>query len=327
LPPVKGQTDKGVEVVENFALSFRVILPLVILLGAGKVFRRLGWLGAGTIQQMNGITFKVLLPAMLFVNIYDSNLRSGFDQRLLLYGVLISTLCCLLAVAVALVSERDSGRRAALAQGIFRNNYIAYGTAIVTAVYAAGSQGIIFMLIACIVPLNNIYSVVAIRLLTSRKICLGSMVRSILTNPFVIVSAVGFAVLFTGISLPYVIQKPLEDLGNMATPISMVLLGAGLEFGEIKDYRKDIMIGTFCKLILLPALFLPVLIGMGIRGEALLALLVSVCTPASAGSHIVAREMGADGNLAGHLIVFGTVFSCVTIFFWIGILGQMGLLY
>ena len=46
--------------------------------------------------------------------------------------------------------------------------------------------------------------------------------------------------------------------------------------------------------------------------------------PGAVSSFTMAEQMGADGDLAGQIVVFTSLFSIITMFFWIFINKQLG---
>ena len=90
------------------------------------------------------------------------------------------------------------------------------------------------------------------------------------------------------------------------------------------DRLREIIIGVAGKLIIVPAIFLPIAIAMGFRDAELVALLALFGSPTAVSSFTMAQQMGGDSELAGHLVVLGSLFSIITMFFWIFALKQLG---
>lgn len=313
--------------MDSLSVSLRVVSPLFLLMVIGYLLRRLKLYDDHTIEQMNTVVFKLLLPAMLCNNIYTCDLGQDLNPRLIATALLLSLACLAVTWAAAALIEKDTPRRAALAQGMFRNNYILYGIPIATAVYGEGCAGAMAILLACVIPFNNVLTVFQLTCITNEKFQPGKILRDVLTNPFVVSSALGFALLVSGIKLPEIAEKTLSDLAKTATPVSLLLLGGAFSIKASGIYRKQIVIGVVGKLLALPALFLPpIVLGLGLHGQNLLFMLIMLATPVASTSHIMARNMGADDALAGQLIVFGSAFSVLTLFFWIFLLRSLSLI-
>lgn len=312
--------------MESLILSAQCVLPVLILIALGMLIRKLGWLGDDGISQMDRVVFRILLPVVLFQNIFTSDFHTGFDSQLLVTAVLFSTASFAISIFVSGLVQKHPARRASLAQGMFRNNCMVYGMAIITALYGSAAVGTFSMLLAVIIPLNNILAVVILTLLTSGRFRPLAMVRSILTNPFVIAAVLAMVMKLLGVSMPQFATTAIQNLGQTATPVAMLLLGASLKFSAVRDYKMDIFWGIVVKLMGLTAVLMPIAIAMGMRGVPLVSLYLSIGTPCAVSSHIMAKQMGADGELAGHLVVFGAVFSMLSIFVVLTVFGMMGVL-
>ena len=71
--------------MEDFILAFSVVFPLFLYMAAGWLIRRAGILETSTFKSLNGMIFKIFIPIMLFVNIYQSDFTSALNVPLLLY--------------------------------------------------------------------------------------------------------------------------------------------------------------------------------------------------------------------------------------------------
>ena len=80
------------------------------------------------------------------------------------------------------------------------------------------------------------------------------------------------------------------------------------------------------RLVFQPAVFLGLSYLLGFRGTEFLALVAMLISPTAVATYNMARSMDADGELAGHLVVFQSLGSMVTIFLWIFLLSGLGVL-
>ena len=78
--------------------------------------------------------------------------------------------------------------------------------------------------------------------------------------------------------------------------------------------------------MLIPAIFLPIGIALGFRGPELAVLIALFASPTAVSSFTMAQQMDGDAQLAGQLVVFGSLFSILTIFLWVFSFKQLGLL-
>lgn len=312
--------------MENFLVPLNAVGPLFLLLLLGWFLRGKGLLSPQTVGGISKLTHYVFLPALLLKNVVECDMSAGLRWDLVALAAGSSAVACALSVAIACLTEKSAPRRAALAQGMFRNNYVTYGIAIATALYGPSAAGLVSMLIACIVPLNNIFAVIVLTAFSHQKLSVRRLLREVATNPFVLAAALGFAVSALPFPLPSVLKSTLGSVSAMGVPLSMLTLGASFAFSDAGRYARAIVVGATFKLVLLPLCFLPLYVFMGMRNEALLVLFIALATPPAASSHIMAGQMGADRTLAGHLIVFGSSASILTLFVWLWLLRSMMLL-
>lgn len=312
--------------MENLLVSFRVVLPLFIMMWLGYFLKKLRLYSDATLSEMNNVCFRVFLPILLFMNVYQSDLKTAFNPRLLTFGLGALVVTFLFLCFYIPRIEPENRKRGVLIQAIFRNNFILFGVPITISLYGEGSVGVVAILVAFVVPLLNALSVVALETFRGGKLNIKQMMRSILTNPFIIAAILGVGFLVTGIKFPMTLEKTLLDISKVTTPLSLMILGGSFKFESVRSSAKQIFIGVSGKLIFVPLVFMPIGIWMGFRDVELVALLAMFATPTAVSSFTMAQQMGADGDLAGQIVVFGTITCVFTLFLWVFALKQFGLI-
>ncbi|MEG2659712.1 MAG: AEC family transporter, partial [Oscillospiraceae bacterium] len=76
-------------------LAFTVVFPLFCMMALGYFLRRIKIFNAELITQLNNIVFKVFLPIVLFLNVYQSDFKNEFSPRLVLFAVISISICFL----------------------------------------------------------------------------------------------------------------------------------------------------------------------------------------------------------------------------------------
>jgi len=74
------------------------------------------------------------------------------------------------------------------------------------------------------------------------------------------------------------------------------------------------------KLLIVPAIFLFFSALFGFRDVELLGFVALFGSPVAVSSFSMAKQMGADSELAGQNLLFTTVFSILSIFMWVSLL-------
>ena len=172
----------------------------------------------------------------------------------------------------------------------------------------------------------NAFSVVALEINRGGKLNFGKILKSVATNPLIIASLLGIALLALGVKLPATLSKTLGDLAKMATPLALVILGAEFNFSSVKGCLRPLIVGVTGRLVAMPLIFITLAVLLGFRGEELIALMVMLAAPPAVSSFTMAQQMDGDAELAGNMVVFGSLFAVLTIFVWIFVLKTMALI-
>lgn len=231
-----------------------------------------------------------------------------------------------ISLIAALFTEKTKKRRGALAHGIFHTNFVIFGTLIGTALCGEGNIGSIALLIAIIVPVQNVFSVILLELFREGgKISFKKTFGGVIKNPYVIAALAGFATQLIHFHYPAVLGNVLRDLGRCGTPVALIVMGGLFNFGAIRDNVKPIIVGIVFRLIIVPAIMIAVTIALGFRGADFIALMCIFIAPCATTSFNLASAMDSDADLAAQLVVFTSLVSLGTIFMWIFMLSRMGI--
>lgn len=312
--------------MENLILSLNVVLPLFITMSLGYFLKYLNMFDNNTLDTMNNITFKSFLPMLLFYNIYKTDLQGVFNLKLMIFSATCVIALYLILYLIVPLIEKDNKKRGALLQGLFRSNFVIFGIPITESLFGSEKVGVAALLIAVIVPLFNILSVLALETFRGGKPDFRKISIGIIKNPLIIASCLGILTLLLKIKIPTAIEKTISDVSKIATPLSLILLGASFKFDNIKKYIKQTTIAVVGKTILIPCIILPICIMFGYRGVELSTLMIIFAAPTAISSFTMAQQMDSDSDLAGQIVVFTSAFCVVTVFMWIFILKQSHLI-
>lgn len=312
--------------MENLILSLNVVLPLFITMSLGYFLKYLNMFDNNTLDTMNNITFKSFLPMLLFYNIYKTDLQGVFNLKLMIFSATCVIALYLILYLIVPLIEKDNKKRGALLQGLFRSNFVIFGIPITESLFGSEKVGVAALLIAVIVTLFNILSVIALETFRGGKPNFRKISIGIIKNPLIIASCLGILTLLLKIKIPTAIEKTISDVSKIATPLSLILLGASFKFDNIKKYLKQTTIAVVGKTILTPCIILPICIMFGYRGVELSTLMIIFAAPTAISSFTMAQQMDSDSDLAGQIVVFTSAFCVVTVFMWIFILKQSHLI-
>jgi len=134
-------------------------------------------------------------------------------------------------------------------------------------------------------------------------------------TPAAVASVLGFGFFVWGFSLPAPIGRALGMLGDMTTPLSMVLIGSIV---SRMDFRKAVgsarlYATSLYRLVLFPLILFGILRVLGLKGLLLSLPVILAAMPVAANSAILAEAYGGDAETASSLVLVSTLFSLVTI--------------
>ena len=316
--------------MENIIVSFNVIAPVFFLMVLGYLMVNYTSLADRKLtKQANAIVFKIFLPCMLFYNVYQSDIGAEIHSRIKLCiwaagGLLILFVLLCLIVPKVVKQENQQG---VVIQGIFRSNYVIFGVAVVQNMYGVKSTTTAAILSAILVPMYNFLAVVALSIFgEKRETDWKKIILDIVKNPLIISSVLGIIFSLLGIRLPTAVDTTVQDLAKLSTPIAFMILGGELDFSKVRGNLKVASVVLTIKLVILPLIMIPMIVMMEYRDADLLSGLLAYQTPVAVSSYIMAQQAGADGQLAGQLVVFSSVLSIFTLFVTMLILRTIGLL-
>ena len=320
--------------MDSFVYSVNATVPIFLVMILGGVIKKLNIIDDNFVNKANKYVFIVALPAMLFKDIVQSNVKEDFDISFVLFCMIVTTICF---VAIWLLSElfmKDDTMKGSFIQGSFRSSAAILGLAFVQNMYS--NTGMAPLMIVAAVPLYNIYSVIVLTFKAKKRNEDGSLIEvsnaenikkaciNIIKNPIIIAIFFGLWFSVLNIKFPVIIDKTITSVASTATPIALIVIGAGFEGRKAIKKIKPTIIGSVIKLILQAGIFLPIAIWMGFRNQELVSILIMLASPSTVSCYIMAKSMNNDEVLASSIIVLTTLFSSVTLTVWIFVLRMGG---
>lgn len=319
---------RGRRLIDNLILSLSVIAPTFILIIVGYLIKRTRFVAPSFWGMANKLAFHIFFPCMLFTNIYDTDISQVFNGKLIAYVIgavmLIYLTSCLLVPRII----KNKQQQGVIIQGIYRSNYLIFGVSIVTNMYGSERAAVASMLASILIPLFNVLAVIALTIFTGeqRRLDVKGIFRSILTNPLILACVAGLLVALFKLPVPDIIIKPVTDLGKVGTPLALLVLGGEFDFAKLKGRLRVGLTTVITKIVLIPAVFVPIAVALGFRNEDLLTVMLVFATPVAVSSYVMAQQAKADHQLAGQLIVLSCCGCILSIFLFIFILRQMMLI-
>ena len=316
--------------MENFIYSVDATFPIFLVMVIGYILKQIGMLNDNFVTVANRFNFKVTLPFMLFRDISGVDIRAVFDIRYVLFCALVSTACFWIIWGGVKLFLKDQSMRGAFVQASFRSSAAVMGLAFIQNMYGSSARGPLMIVSA--VPLYNIFSVIVLTFEGAHsgevdpKQKIKAACINIAKNPIILGILAGLIVGLLGIDFPVIVDKTVNSVAQMATPLALITIGAGFEGRKALAKIRPTIVASMIKLVIQPLIFLPVAAWMGFLGEQMIAILIMLASPTTPSCYIMAKNMDNDGVLTASVIVMTTLLAAFTLTGWIFILKTVGLI-
>lgn len=318
---------KGLIHMEQLQFSLNATVPIFLVMVIGYVLRRLHVVDEPFIKTLNSFNYKVTLPVLLFRDIAESDFYSVWDTKYVCFCFLTTLACICVIWILAGLLYKNRVQLGEFIQASYRSSAAVLGVAFIQNIY--GTSGMAPLMIIGTVPLYNVAAVLVLSFTgpAAHGFSLKTLKKSLLDiarNPIILGILLGMAASLCRIPFPAIVTKTVGNISVLATPLALIGLGAGFEGRKALKQLRPTAVATLLKLVVLPAIFLPLAIRLGFREEMLVALLVMLGAPTTVSCYIMAKNMGHEGVLTSSVVVSTTFLSSVTLTFFLFVLRSMG---
>ena len=297
-------------------LILNILTPLYLLIGLGIFLRASGVMAREFWPQVEKLAYFVLFPALIFTSLA----RAQTDLAIiwiLFPTVLLPTLACGALQWLGLLSSNIAAPTfSSMFQGAVRNNT---SVGLVIAALVAPDSGLVLMVLVMtfMIIFNNITSVAVLARYGDRSASGNSAVaswwRSIIFNPLIISSALGLTANLLQLPLPASLLEALEFLGQAGLPLVLLTIGAGLRFTALRSKLLPLLLPSFAKMIMLPALTYAVCRWLQVDAATSGILLLYAGLPTAMSSYILAGQMGGDRETMAQIISLQIAIAALTL--------------
>jgi hypothetical protein len=317
--------------MSNFLFSLNVTMPIFLVMVIGWFLKQIGMLDEHFVTVCNKFNFKVTLPFMVFRDLSGVDIRAEFDLRFVLFCAVSTTICFWAIWGAAKLFLKKQELRGAFVQASFRSSAAVMGLAFINNIYGSSAMGP--MMIIGAVPLYNIFSVLVLTFEAQaeegerrdtgkiKEACI-----NIAKNPIIISIVLGVAAALLKIDFPTIVDKTVNSVAQLATPLALIGLGAGFEGRKALAKIRPTLWASAIKLVIQPLVFLPAAVALGFTGEKIVAILIMLAAPATPSCYIMAKNMKNDGVLTASIVVMTTLLAAFTLTGWIYLLKTLGLI-
>ncbi len=304
------------------------VLSLFIMMGVGLLARKLKFITDETKRGMTDILIKIITPAVVissFSGEFDSTKIS--NAFIVLAGAVVAhTLLCL--TCLLLYKKETPDRKAVLRFTLIFGNFGFMGFPVLQSLY--GIDGVFYgaMFTAAFYLFSWTFGVSLFTKSTSMK----DKIKSIFNVPFIAV-VIGVIMYVSPFRLPAFLQSPIDAIGSMNTPFSMLIVGSIFADVNFKEIFTDIKvyIASLLRILVVPVglILLVWLVNqtnlVSLHGIPYRIVLTEEAMPCAAYAAIFATKFGSDAKLASKIVAIATALSIITIPFVVYLMELLGI--
>jgi len=295
--------------MEKSSVMNQVII-LFLIIGVGYYSRKKNIINDEINKGLTRLLLEVTMPLMIVAS-FDYSFSKEL-MRNIVYMLLYSSLIhgALIFISSILYKKYPKGKKDILRFATIFSNCGFMGFPVVGSIF--GKIGILYASVFNI-PYNILSWTFGIALYTKDKD--SKNLKKILLNPGIISVIIGIFLFMFSIKLPQTIYSTIKLVGDITTPLSMMIVGVMIAEVDFKKIFKksSLYYIAFVRLILVPILTFAILKLIKVEELLINAAIVIEAMPAAAVTAIFAEAYSKEPELASEIVFFTTFLSVASI--------------
>lgn len=296
------------------------MLQLFIVIGLGYFMKKVNILDEQLSSKLNYFVLSITTPALIFSSVCTTSIS---NKSMVIYTLIVATAIYIILpiisfIVVKLMRIPINQKGLYMFMTIFSNvGFMGYP--VMKAIF--GNDAIFFTSIFNILFNLEVFTLGVILITKDSGIKVKFEPRKFL-SPGIIASAMAVFIYFLEIPIPGVIANSCAMVGDMTTPLAMIIIGGTLANIKVKELFSGVRIYLFTiiKQVIIPIVLFP-LIAYFVKEPLILGItIVCISMPVANTAVLFAKEYGGDVELAAKSIFITTLVSVITIPFIVTLL-------
>ncbi|MET0327705.1 MAG: AEC family transporter [Luteimonas sp.] len=303
-------------------MAFDAFALILAMLALGMLFARLRVMPANAAEVLNLVVLHVCLPAAVLVYVpklqFDASLIGVAATPWLL---MLATVALVLPLARWLRFGRDETAVVLLCVALCNSSFIGYPMVSALLGVDALPYAVVYDQFGTFVLLSTFGLTVLARYSGDTPPGWRDIVRRIVRFPPV--WALAFGLTLMPAAPPAWITAALETLAGAMLPLVMLAVGLSIQLRMPRDEIRPLATGLVLKLLVMPAIALPLSLLFGMSGRMLQANVLESAMPTMITAAALAIAQGLAPRLAAALVGYGILLSLATLPAWAWVLGRI----
>ncbi|KAF1712271.1 malate permease [Pseudoxanthomonas kalamensis DSM 18571] len=300
-------------------MAFDAFALILAMLGLGMLFARLRTFPDNAAETLNRVVLYLCLPAAVLIYLPRLHMQAA------LLGVAATpwllALATVLLVSLAtrwLKFRRDEHAVLLVCVALCNSSFIGYPMVRALLGEQALPYAVVYDQFGSFVLLSTFGLYVLARYSGDARPTAGQIVRRIATFPPMWALVAGLTVMPE--QPPPWIAAALQKLADALLPLVMLAVGLSIQLRLPRTEVKPLLVGLLLRLVVMPAIALPLSLAFGMRGEMLQANVLESAMPTMITAAALAISHNLAPRLSAALVGYGIVLSLVTLPAWMWVL-------
>lgn len=294
----------------NFVNILYEIIALISLIIIGYLCFKIKLFKPESSQIISTLILNISFPMLIIVSMNRAYSNNLLHNSLALIGIsiIIYLSILLLAEIWGRKTKKAHSQSSVLKWIVLFGNCSFMGFPIINAIY--GSIGVFY---AAIFNMFYIFLMFSYGIAILQKGAMKSVMKSLL-NPGLVATVIGFTLFIFKISLPYVILRPMQMIGETTIPLALITTGISLAQIPLRELVRpvDIWVTTFIRLIVLPISVLLILSPFHLNQYLIVIPTILIGTPTALTAGIFALNYSCDDQLANKGVVLSNFLAILS---------------
>ncbi len=300
-------------------MAFDALALILAMLGLGLLFARLRVLPANAAETLNQVVLYVCLPAAVLIYVPRLHLDASLAGVIATPWVLMGATLLLVTLATRLLGfRRDEHAVLLLCVALCNSSFIGYPMVRALLGEHALPYAVVYDQFGTFVLLSTFGLYVLARYSGDAPPTARTILLRMVRFPPLWALAIGLTVMPE--QPPHWIAAALQKLADSLLPLVMLAVGLTIQLRLPRDEIAPLATGLLLKLVIMPAIALPLSLLFGMRGAMLQANVLESAMPTmiTAGALAIAHSLAP--RLAAALIGYGILLCLITLPAWMWVL-------
>ncbi|WP_420837700.1 AEC family transporter [Bacillus mesophilum] len=286
-------------------IFLNIIAPILLLLLLGLFLQKKF---SFDLKSLSHLMTYGLMPAAIFMNIYQTNFNMQLLVEVALYLFLFTLTMMLIGIGWSRALKLERNDAAILKNGISLMNSGNYGLPVSQMLFSANPVGTSIQIIVLLFQNLMTYTYGLYNLIAATKSG-WDIIKTFLKLPLIYAALLGALLNGFEVNPPSFLLTPIQYLADGFMAIALIILGAQLANIKVKSVNIAVICTCFTRLIISPAVAMGIIFLLGIDGVIAQSLLVASALPTSRNSATLALEYDVNPEVAAQTVFITTLLS------------------